>query len=106
MSSIVALPNNQGEICVMLFCIEADYTPAALTAMRERPANRADATASLCEAAGAKLVAMYRYDGNGPEAMANVDIAAPSTGVATIGVIASSGHLQNVRSRRLFTMDE
>ena len=45
----------------MLFSLTADYTPAALRAMRENPdtGNRQDAVAKLVEAAGGKLVAMY-----------------------------------------------
>jgi len=49
---------------------------------------------------------MYGTMASGPEAVAIVDIADPSTEVAMVGIIASSGMLQNVRSRRLFTMDE
>jgi uncharacterized protein with GYD domain len=89
----------------MLFCISADYTPAALTSMREKPTNRSDVMASLCEAAGGKLVAFYGTITNGPGAMAIIDVD-PSVGPAIAGLIASSGAVQNVQTKRLFTMDE
>jgi uncharacterized protein with GYD domain len=88
----------------MLFCIEADYTPAALTAMRENPSNRSEAVSNLCEAAGGKLVAMYGTIA--PGAMAIVDFDDESNALAIVGVIASSGQVQNVRARRLLTMDD
>jgi uncharacterized protein with GYD domain len=41
----------------MLFCLTADYTPAALNAMRENPnTNRQAAVEQLLSAAGGKLV--------------------------------------------------
>ena len=48
----------------MLFSLTANYTPAALRAMRENPdtGNRQDAVAKLVEAAGGKLVAMLLPD--------------------------------------------
>jgi uncharacterized protein with GYD domain len=50
-----------------LFCISSDYTPEAITAMRNNPnTNRREATEQLLEAAGAKLVAMYGRTENGP----------------------------------------
>jgi len=89
----------------MLLCISADYTPEALTAMINNPSNRQEALGNLCEAAGAKLVAMYGTLTNGPGAMAIID-AEPIVGPAICGVIASSGKVRNVQMTRLFTMDE
>ena len=50
----------------MLFCITANYTPQALTAMREKPSNRSEAFGALITAAGGKLVAMYGTIAEGP----------------------------------------
>ena len=90
----------------MLFCITADYTPTALTAMREKqPANRAEAMATLCEAAGGKLVAFYGTIANGPGAMAIIEVD-PGVAPSIAGVIIASGAVTNVQMKRLFTMDE
>ena len=60
----------------MLFSLTADYTPAALRAMRENPdtGNRQDAVSKLVEAAGGKLVAMYFRIHDGPGAQAIFDL--------------------------------
>ena len=89
----------------MLFCIEGEYTPAAMVALREKPSNRGEAVAKLCKAAGGKMVAVYGILGNGPGAMAIIDVD-PSVGPSIASIIASSGQVQNVRVRRLFTMEE
>ncbi len=51
----------------MHFSITADYTPAAINAMRENPTtNRREAVEQLITAAGGKLVAMFGRVANGP----------------------------------------
>jgi uncharacterized protein with GYD domain len=89
----------------MLFCISAEYTPAALTALRENPSNRAEAMANLCQAAGGKLIAMYGIIGNGPGGLAIIDVE-PQTAAAITSLITSGGAVHNVQVRRLYTMDE
>jgi uncharacterized protein with GYD domain len=89
----------------MLLCITADYTAEALKAMASNPSNRQEALSNLCEAAGAKVVAMYGILANGPGAMAIID-AEPLVAPAICGVIAATGRVQNVHATRLFTMDE
>jgi uncharacterized protein with GYD domain len=91
----------------MLFCFTAEYTPQALNAMRENPnANRREAVAQLLEAAGGKVVEMYGIIGNGPGAMVIFDVPDPEMAPAICGVAVSSGSVQNVQMKRLFTMDE
>jgi uncharacterized protein with GYD domain len=90
----------------MLFLVSADYTPQAITAMRQNPTQtRQEALNNLCEAAGAKVVAMYGTIVNGPGAVAIID-ADEISGPAIGGLIASSGAVQNVQIKRLFTMEE
>ena len=91
----------------MLFCLTADYTPQALNAMRENPnTNRREAVTQLLEAAGGRLIDMYGIIGNGPGAMVIFDVPDPAMAPAICGVAVSSGSVQNVQMKRLFTMDE
>lgn len=91
----------------MLFCMSADYTAQALTAMRENPTgNRRDALNQLLEAAGGKVIDMYGMSANGPGAMVIFDVSDPDMATAITAVAVSSGSVQNVHMRRLFTMDE
>jgi uncharacterized protein with GYD domain len=91
----------------MLFCLTADYTPQALNAMRENPnTNRREAVTQLLEAAGGRLIDMYGVIGNGPGAMVIFDVPDPAMAPAICGVAVSSGSVQNVQMKRLFTMDE
>ena len=92
----------------MLFCIRAQYTPQAISAMLDDPnTNRAAAIGNQLQAAGAKLVHLYFYpaDGEGPGVMvifeADPAIASPIAAVAWAG-----GGLQNIKLTRLFTPDE
>jgi uncharacterized protein with GYD domain len=91
----------------MLFCLTAEYTPQALNAMRENPnTNRREAATQLLEAAGGKLIEMYHTANNGPGAMVIFDVPDPAMAPAICGVAVSSGSVQNVQMKRLFTMDE
>lgn len=91
----------------MLFCLTVDYTPQALNAMRENPnTNRREAVTQLLEAAGGRLIDMYGIIGNGPGAMVIFDVPDPAMAPAICGVAVSSGSVQNVQMKRLFTMDE
>ena len=91
----------------MLFCLTVEYTPQALNAMRENPnTNRQEAVTRLLEAAGGRLIDMYGIIGNGPGAMVIFDVPDPTMAPAICGVAVSSGSVQNVQMKRLFTMDE
>ena len=91
----------------MLFCLTVEYTPQALNAMRENPnTNRREAVTQLLEAAGGRLIDMYGIIGNGPGAMVIFDVPDPAMAPAICGVAVSSGSVQNVQMKRLFTMDE
>ncbi len=91
----------------MLFCLTVEYTPQALNAMRENPnTNRQEAVTQLLEAAGGRLIDMYGIIGNGPGAMVIFDVPDPAMAPAICGVAVSSGSVQNVQMKRLFTMDE
>jgi len=91
----------------MLFCISADYTPAALVAMRNNPnTNRREAVSQLVEAAGGKIVDMYGTIRNGPGAILIIDVSDPQAAPVICGVIKSSGAVENVQMNRLLVMDE
>jgi uncharacterized protein with GYD domain len=89
----------------MLFCLTANYTPKALEGMGKNPSNRREAVEKLLTAAGGKLVAMYGTIAEGPGAMAIFDID-PAAAPAVVGVIASSGAVDNVKMQRLFSGEE
>ena len=90
----------------MLYCISAHYTPKAMQAMAKNPnTNRRDALERLVTAAGGKLVAMYGTMVDGPGAMAILDVD-PGVGAAIAAVVASSDGVCNVKTQRLFSMDE
>ena len=92
---------------IMLFCLTAEYTPQALNAMRENPnTNRREAVTQLLEAAGGKLIDMYHTASSGPGALVIFDVTDPDMATAMCGVAVSSGSVQNVQLRRLYTTDE
>jgi uncharacterized protein with GYD domain len=90
----------------MLYCISANYTPKAMQAMAKNPnTNRRDALEKLVAAAGGEVVAMYGTIVDGPGAMAIIDVD-PGLGAPIAAVVASSDGVCNVRTQRLFSMDE
>lgn len=91
----------------MHFCLTADYTPQAISALRNNPnTNRREAAQQACEAVGARLVAWFGRTANGPGAMAIFETDNPAVAPAMVSVAASSGILQNVRLERLVTQEE
>jgi uncharacterized protein with GYD domain len=92
----------------MLFSLTADYTPAALRAMRENPdtGNRQEAVSKLVDAAGGKLVAMYFRIHDGPGAQAIFDLPDPSMVASIASIIVQSDRVHNVKVERLYTQDE
>jgi uncharacterized protein with GYD domain len=92
---------------VVHFCLTADYTPEAISALRNSPdTNRRDAAQQVCEVVGAKLVAWFARTANGPGALVIFETDNPAVPPALVSVAASSGILQNVRLERLLTQDE
>jgi uncharacterized protein with GYD domain len=90
-----------------LFCISSDYTPEAITAMRNNPnTNRREATEQLLEAAGAKLIAMYGRIENGPGTLVILECNDLHMVPAILSVAKSSGTGENIRIQRLVSMDE
>ena len=91
----------------MLFCLTAQYTPAALNAIMENPtASRAEAIKKLLEAAGGKLVSMYSTVAEGPGVMVIFDVPDPGMAPAISGVAVSGGAVQNLKLMRLLTQEE
>jgi uncharacterized protein with GYD domain len=90
----------------MLFCLTAEYTAQALTAMRDNPTtNRSEATRQLLEAAGGELVSFYGRVNNGPGALVIFDID-PANAPAVLSLAVSSGSIQNAKMERLLTQEE
>ena len=91
----------------MLYCLSAEYTPQALNAVQENPnTDQRGAISQLLEAAGGKVIAMYGIAGTGPGAMVVFEVPdSAMTPAAICAVAVSSGSVQNVQMKRLFTMD-
>jgi uncharacterized protein with GYD domain len=90
----------------MLFCITANYTAKALTAMRENPnTNRREAVEQLVKAAGGKLVAMYGTMTEGPGVLVIIDVD-PVAAAAITGTVASSDAVHSLKMTRLWSQDE
>ncbi|NMJ39777.1 GYD domain-containing protein [Roseomonas sp. JC162] len=91
----------------MLFCVTANYTPAAINALMAKPeTNRAEAVRRLIEAAGGKLVSFYSTAADGPGVLVIFDMPDAMAAPAIGGVVMSTGALQNYRLTRLMTPDE
>lgn len=91
----------------MHFCITVDYTPAAISAMRENPTtNRRAAVEQLLEAAGGKVVAFFGRIANGPGALVIFDVPDPAMAAPICGTAAASGMVHNIKMERLLTQDE
>jgi len=90
----------------MHFCITANYTAKALTAMAENPgADRRAALEKLVTAAGGKLVDLYFTTSDGPGAMVIVDAEAPAV-AAMVSTIAATDSVRDIKMTRLWTNDE
>jgi uncharacterized protein with GYD domain len=91
----------------MLFSLTAEYTPQALSAMRENPnTDRRAAVEQVLAAAGGKIVATYGRAANGPGVLLIFDVPDPATAPAMVGVAVAAGSIQNPELTRLFTMEE
>jgi len=89
----------------MLFCITANYTSQAVTALMENPSNRQQAIEQLIAAAGGKLVSFYGTVAEGPGVLAIIDVD-PAVAPSILGVVTSAGTIHNVRMQRLLSQDE
>ncbi len=91
----------------MHFCFTAQYTPQALNAIMENPAeNRYEASKKLIEAAGGKLISMYSTPADGPGVLIIFDVPDPNTAAAISGIGVASGVVHNVKLTRLLTQEE
>jgi uncharacterized protein with GYD domain len=91
----------------MLFCLTAQYTPAALNAIMENPtASRADAIKKLLDAAGGTLVSLYSTAAEGPGVLVIFDVPDPAMAPAISGVAIAGGAVQNVKLMRLLSQEE
>lgn len=91
----------------MLFCITANYTPQAITAIMANPEmNRLAAISQLVEAAGGKVVSLYSTATEGPGVLLILDVPDPGAAPAILGVVKATGAIEDARLTRLFTQDE
>ena len=91
----------------MLFCITANYTPAAINALMAKPeTNRVEALRRLIEAAGGKLVSFYSTAAEGPGVLAIVDLPDAMAAPAIGGVVLAGGAVNNYKLIRLITPEE
>lgn len=90
----------------MLFCITADYTPQAISALMANPdGNRMAAFSSLVEAAGGKVNAFYSV-ADGPGVLGIIDVPDAAAALAVMGVVKATGAIENGRLSQLFTPDQ
>ena len=91
----------------MHFCITANYTPQAITAIMANPdMNRLAAITSLVEAAGGKLVSLYSTAAEGPGVLVIIDGPDAMSAPAIVSVVKATGAIEDVRLIRLMTPDE
>jgi uncharacterized protein with GYD domain len=93
------------EVCNVVLHLCQLHTEGMQAMAKNQNTNRRDAVEKLVTAAGGKLVAMYGTMVDCPGAMVIVDVD-PGVGAATAAVIASSDGVCNVKTQRLFSMDE
>jgi uncharacterized protein with GYD domain len=84
---------EQGD-AMPVFCITADYTPAALTEMRNNPTDRRQAAEQFAEAAGGKVLAWYGTMTNGPGVHVIYEVPDLATGPAWPGSRSRAGRLR------------
>lgn len=90
----------------MHFCITATYTAQAMAAILENPnSNRRAAIEALLNAAGGKLVSLYRTIADGPGVLCIID-ADPLVAPAINAVVVSTGAFKDFTMTRLFTDEE
>ena len=91
----------------MQFMITADYTPQAISALRNNPnTNRREAAQQLLESVNAKLIAFYGRTANGPGALVIFETDDPTVPPALLSVAGPSGTLQNISLERLLNQEE
>ena len=89
----------------MAYYLTANYTPAALKALGEKPSNRREAAEKLLTAAGGKLLSFYRTTAEGPGVHVIFD-ADPVAAAAINAALVASGACMDVKMGRLWTDDE
>jgi uncharacterized protein with GYD domain len=89
----------------MHWYFSANYTPAAMKALGEKPSDRHAAAKKLVTAGGGKLISFYRTASEGPGVLLIFE-ADPVTAVAINAVAVAGGALTNVKFTRLWTDEE
>jgi uncharacterized protein with GYD domain len=89
----------------MHWILSANYTPAAMKALGEKPSDRREAASKLIKAGGGKLISFYRTLSEGPGVIIIFE-ADPIAAAAINAVGVAGGALMNVKFTRLWTDEE
>jgi hypothetical protein len=93
----------------MLFCITANYTPAAIAAMRGgKTTSREEVVSKLVEEAGGRLVSCYGTIQEGPGALIILEIE-DEVEISLAGIVetvSGTGALRDIRIQPLLTTAE
>jgi uncharacterized protein with GYD domain len=89
----------------MHWILTANYTPAAMKALGEKPSDRRAAASKLITAAGGKLISFYRTLSEGPGVVIIFE-ADPIAAAAINAVAVAGGAVMNVKFTRLWTDEE
>jgi len=89
----------------MHWIMTANYTPAAMKALGEKPSDRREAASKLISAADGKLLSFYRTLSDGPGVVVIFE-ADPIAAAAVNAVAVAGGALMDVKFTRLWTDDE
>src|SRR6516165_2298693 len=85
--------------------LSANYTPAAMKALGEKPSDRREAASKLITAAGGKLISFYRTLNEGPGVV--IIFEADPIAAAAINVVGmAGGALMNVKFTRLWSDED
>jgi uncharacterized protein with GYD domain len=88
-----------------LYMSEFSYTPEAWARLARNPQDREGAFAELLQRAGGKLVNFY-YSYGEHDGVAIFEVPDETVAYSVTVAALAPGHLRNVRTIRLFTMDE
>ena len=89
----------------MHWIMTANYTPAAMKALGEKPSDRREAASKLISAADGKLLSFYRTLSDGPGVVVIFE-ADPIAAAAVNAVAVAGGALMDAKFTRLWTDDE
>jgi len=89
----------------MHWMLSANYTPAAMKALGEKPSDRREAASKLITAAGGELISFYRTLTEGPGVIVIFD-ADPIAAAAVNAVVVAGGAVMDVKIRRLWSDED